>query len=247
VPRYVLGVALAVCFLVSFVASAPARMLALLLPEEQVLMQAFNGTVWSGSAGRCMVRTAAGYLHLGAVQWSLEPLSLLLFAPRLELSSAWGDQRLSGDLVLRGADGIDLHDFDAQLSAELVRQVVPVNLRGTLSAQLQSLLLRDNVPVAGSGRLVWRNAGWVSPQGVLPLGDYALDFDQPAGDPLQGQVLTLSGPVQASGEVTLVERSYSVDILVRTERALQPQLAQALSLIAAPDQGGYRLEVSGDI
>lgn len=244
--RTAAGLVLALCFLVGLVTTAPARLLTLLLPADQAVLQGFEGTLWRGSASRCLLRTEAGYLHLGALEWSLDPLSLALFAPRLRLHSTWGAQTLAGELVVRGSQDLDLQAFEARLSADLVRQFAPMALAGTLSVQLQSLLLRDGLPYSGAGRLVWQNAGWQSPQGPLPLGSYALDFQQPPGEQLVGEVLTLSGPVRAQGTLRLQGREYALDILVSSQGSPNPQLEQALSLIATPGPEGHRVKLDGE-
>ena len=245
--RFTWVIALAVLLLVSLVVSAPARLLGLFIPGQQVLMQGYSGTVWRGSASRALVQTGPGYLHLGAVQWSLDPVSLLLLAPRLTLNSAWGDQLIAGEVVLRGQRDIDLHEFEAAVSADLLRQFVPVALTGTLSAQVQDLQLRDGLPHSGAGRLVWQNGGWQSPQGLMPLGTYALDFQQAPGDLLQAQVVTVSGPLDASGTAQLQGKNYAVDVQVSSQLPMDARLEQALSLIAAPESGGYRVKLDGDL
>ena len=244
--RSLLGVLLAVCFLVSLVASAPARLLAMVLPEEQVYMQGYKGTLWRGSAARCMLRTGEGVLHLGAVEWRLRPLSLLLFAPRLELASSWGSQRIATEVRLLGAGDLDLYQLEANIAADLLRQFVPVGLVGRLSAQLESLSIRDGLPVTGVGRLMWEKGGWVSPGGPKPLGTYALDLLAGQEDRLLGDIVTVTGRVEASGTAQLQGRDYSVNILVGGQR-LDRELRQALSLVAQPEAEGYRIKLDGQL
>jgi hypothetical protein len=244
--RAALGFGLLVLLSVTLFLSAPARLLGRLLPADQIIMQGFNGTLWRGGASRCLLRTGSGYLHLGAVRWSLSPVSLLLAAPRLSLDSTWGDQVIAGELVVRGAQDIDLEEFEARVAADLLRQFAPVALTGTLSVQIERMQLRNGLPLQGSGRLVWQDGGWQAPRGLLPLGSYALDFQQAQGEMLEGRVLTLSGPVEASGTVRLQGRDYAVDILVSGRGLADDQLQQALALIAAPQGGDYRIELSGE-
>ena len=68
---------------------------------------------------------------------------------------------------------------------------------------------------------------------------------QPAGDPLSGEVMTLAGPVEAVGSLSLSDRDYRVDIVVGSEQALDNQLQQALSLVATPEDERYRLTLEG--
>lgn len=245
--RFAWGVALVLILLCSLLASAPARMLALVLPGEQVLMSGLAGTLWQGSASRCMLRLPPGYLHLGAVEWSLHPLSLLSLAPRLTFSSEWGSQSISGEVALRGARDFDIVDLDGNVDADLLRQFAPVSLTGSFSLQLPKLQLRDGLPLSGEGRVVWQDGAWQSPRGPVQLGTYALDFEQPPGEALLGEVLTLAGPLQAEGKLQLEGRRYRVDIMVSSVEKLDAQLEQALSLMAAPQAGGFRIELAGDL
>jgi hypothetical protein len=176
----------------------------------------------------------------------LQPLSLLLFAPRLQITSDWGQQRVSGKLVVHGAQDISLSDADARFSAGLVQQFAPLALSGDVSAQISSLQVQSGLVTGGEGRLVWERGAWLSPQGLLPLGSYALDFNQQPGAPLIGEVLTLAGPITAQGQAQLTGRAYDLAIDVGSESAMPANLQQALSLLARPTDGGYRLELKGE-
>lgn len=246
-PRKLSGLVLALVLIVGFVATAPARLLMLLLPDPDVILQGFDGTLWRGSASRALVSVGPGYLHLGSVQWTLRPISLLTFRPRLDIQSQWGRQRFSGELVLRGDDEISAHDLSANLSAELVKHYLPVALEGDLSLQFAILHLRNGLLYHTDGRLVWQGAAWVSPAGVRPLGSYAVELQQPAGAALDGQVITLSGPVEAAGSVQLAGADYRIDVLLGSEEPLDDQLRQALSLFASPEGEGYRVNLQGQL
>lgn len=224
---------------------APARLLNPVFAERGLLLEGLEGTVWQGSAARALVPAGGGYLHLGSVRWQLSPWSLFMLAPRVTVSSRWGRQQLSGVIVYRSSDDIRLSDVDATLGASLVRQFVPLELSGDLSLLAQQIELRNGLPYAADGRLVWRDGGWVSPQGRRSLGDYALDFKQPAGESLTGTVVTVGGSLQVQGRILLTGREYDVDLLLSGAGLTDPQLQQALQLIAAPEYGGFRLSLQG--
>ena len=226
--------------------TAPARLLHRVVPAQQVLLQGLSGTVWHGSAASVQLRLPQGYFQLGATHWSLHPLSLLTLAPRLTLGSEWGDQIVSGELVLRGQRDLDLRDLELRFAADTLRQFAPVAVDGLFTLQVSELALRNGLPHSARGRLVWQGAGWQSPRGLVPLGSYALDFEQPPGGVLRGEVVTLSGPLQASGSAELEGRHYAVDVLMGSDEMLESQLQQMLSLIATPAGADYRINVSGD-
>jgi len=244
--RLVWAAVLALLLVVSLFTSAPARLLYRVVPADQLLLQGLTGTVWRGSASSVSLRLPQGYLQLGAVQWSLRPLSLLLLAPHLDVRSEWGSQTLSGELILRGQSNLEVRNLEARVDANLLGRFAPLAVDGTLGLQVQGLQLRNGLPYSADGRLVWQGALWRSPRGPVPLGDYALDFHEPAGEALVGQVITLSGPLQASGAMELAGRHYQVDILLSGEEVMDEQLRQMLSLIAAPEDTGYRISVAGD-
>ncbi len=226
-------------------AQAPARLLSLAVPADRLALQGLEGTLWQGRAARALLRTPGGYLHLGTLEWRLSPWSLLTLAPRVTVASRWGSQQLSGVVVYHDAQRIRLGNVDAALPAALVREFVPLELTGELSLLAQRLELREGLPYAADGRLVWRGGGWVSPQGPRSLGDYALDIQQAPGEALVAEVTTLGGSLQAEGRVGLVGRDYDVDVLLTGEGLSDPQLRQALQLVAAPEGQGFRVSLQG--
>ena len=247
ISRLVGAVALTLLLFVSLLVTAPARLIGMVVPGDQVMLRGLSGTVWDGRASGVLLRLPQGYFQLGAVQWSLHPLSLLTFSPHLSVSSEWGDQRLSGDVILRGQQDLDLIDLDAQLAASLLGRFAPVAVEGFFTLQTPLLELRDGMPYSGKGRLVWQGAAWKSPRGLVPLGSYAMDFEQPEGGPVQGEIITLSGPLQASGSLQLQQHHYEVNVKLSSDTAIEEQMQQMLSLIARPEDGGFRLNLAGDL
>jgi general secretion pathway protein N len=244
--RLVWAAFLALLLFVYIVVSAPARLLHLVVPSSQLLMQGLSGTVWRGSASSVQLRLPQGYLHLGALQWSLHPLSLLALAPHLTVRSDWGSQTFAGELILRGQRDLDVIDFEGHLAADLLRHFAPVALGGRFNLQLAELKLRNGLPYSTQGRLIWQHGAWQSPRGLVALGTYALDLQQPAGEALRGEVNTLSGPLQASGSLELMDKHYEVELLMGAEEELDPQLQNMLPLIASPEGEDYRISVEGD-
>lgn len=240
------ALALFALFLVTLLANAPARLLAHVLPGEQVILQGLDGTVWNGSASRCMIELPVGFLHLGSVRWSLDPWSLLTLAPRLELQSNWGRQTAAGSLRLRGSQDLLVEDFEGRVGADLLRRFAPLAVGGSFEVQLAVLELREGLPHRAKGRLVWQQASWLSPRGPVPLGSYALDVEQPAGEALVGEVVTLQGPLEARGGVRLEGRRYALDVFAGGDAALNDDLNNALALLAAPEPDGYRIALEGE-
>ncbi|MEH6516540.1 MAG: type II secretion system protein N [Halioglobus sp.] len=238
---------LAALTLVLIIVNAPARLLGYILPEQGVILSGYSGGLWRGGASRCLITVPGGYLHLGAIEWSLRPLSLLLLSPSLSITSSWGQQQISGQVTVHGSQDVSLADFDAKISAGILQQFLPVALAGDLSARVEHLTIRGGESQHAEGRLVWQRGAWKSPQGMHALGSYAIDFAQQEQTPLVGELITLEGPIKAEGSVQLQGRAYNVDVAVGTEDSMDTQLQRALSLLARPVDDGYHLVLQGEI
>ncbi len=247
--RLRLGLVLAGILLLTLIITAPARLLGLVLPSDKLVLQGLHGSVWSGSAARCLVAAGHGYVHLGKVSWELSPLSLLIFSPRLTFESHWGNQDISAQLSLRDTANFDLRDLDATISSRLLRQFTPLMVGGDFSIQFANLTVRDGLAAAVEGRVLWRNAALLSPQGPRPLGSYAIDLRQEEGQALSGEVVTVAGPVNVVGDIALAGERYEVDLMLDSEAELDTQLDEALTLFAQPlgdaNTATYRIQMNG--
>ncbi|WP_162845961.1 type II secretion system protein N [Seongchinamella sediminis] len=228
------------------VATAPARILPGILPG-QIKLQGLSGTLWQGHASRTLVAINGGWLQLGASEWRLSPLSLLLLSPGLELQSQWGRQTLRADLTLRSATDVDLEKVDLLLDAGLLRQFLPVALAGDIAAQFEHLKIRQRALQFAEGRVVWQGAGWLSPEGRRPLGSYAVDVRTSDEGVISGKIITLAGELQAQGDLRLQQSQYEIDLSLQGKALDDPQLRQALQLVAAPAGDGFRVELEGGL
>jgi general secretion pathway protein N len=247
VSRVRVGVALAALFLVCVIATAPARLLEKVLPADIVIIQGFTGTIWRGTASRCLIGVGRGYINLGELRWSLNPLSLLTLSPSLSLESSWGRQRLKTELRLTGLNDIELSELEAAFSGQLLRHILPLSVEGEFIAQFSHLKLNAGLPESANGRLVWQQATWESPRGPMPLGSYTVDIQQLPGEQLEANTTTTQGPVRAEGSVSLAGKRYSVDMLITGDGGLDPQLEQALSLVSQPVAAGYHIDFNGQL
>jgi len=246
ISRLLWAGSLALFLFVLLLVSVPARLLNYVVPADQLMMSGLSGTLWDGHAAAVRLRLPQGYWHLGSVSWTLEPFSLLLFTPRINVRSDWGNQTFSGDLLLRGKSDLAVYDVEGQIAAGVLRHFAPVALDGLFTLQFSELALSNGLPTRVQGRLVWQDGAWQSPRGLVPLGTYALNLQQLDGEPLRGEIVTLAGSLEASGGVVLDNRRYSVNILMRSEDELESQMQEMLGLIATPEGEEYRISVDGN-
>lgn len=258
-PFVAAAAALALAWLI---VTAPARLLPLFLAESPLALSGLSGTLWRGEAARAALTGPGGTLQLGELRWRIEPFSLVTLAPWVALETVWGAQRLSLHLRQRG-DRLEVRDADLSLDASLVRQLLPVELTGRLSAQFSQLTLVGQDLLQAEGRLVWQGAAFAGVNGLSRLGDYAAIVtgsapapgaaqgtggrDGGAGAGIRATVETLSGPVRVEGSALLSGNRYRVDATVTSDGPMEASLAQALSLVAVPGENGYLLRLDGDL
>lgn len=227
--------------------SVPARFAAGFINAEQLRLSGVSGRAVDGRAARALLRTPSGYFHLGELRWRLDPWSLLTLSPTLRLESEWPTQRGSLRARLAGSQ-LQIRDLDAVVDAALIQYALPVSVSGRLELVFDELVLDRQQLTSARGRLVWQDAAWQPLSGPRALGSYVAEIASPADGKVEAQVDTLSGDVEVAGTVELSGQRFSTDLRIAAERgALDAELAQALSLIATPEENGYRLRLDGGV
>ena len=227
--------------------SVPARVLPALIDGEQLRLSGLAGRAVDGSAARALLQTPSGYFHLGELRWRLDPWSLLSLSPALDIESEWATQRGSLRLRLAGSR-LEALDLDAVIDASVVQQALPVSVSGRLELLFSEVVIDAEQLLSAQGRLVWQNAAWQSLAGPRPLGTYVADIETSAPAEIAARIATLSGDVEVAGDITLTGKRFSTDLRVESARgAFDAELAQALSLIATPEENGYRLRLTGGL
>ena len=244
--RYAAGL-VAMLALLFLLATLPARLVGYGLPQE-VRLAGITGTLWHGAAARASVDVFGKTVHLGALNWSLKPWSLLLLSPDVSVSSRWGSQNLSGRVASGVSGRVSLSNLDGSIDTRFLRELLPLYVGGELQFQAVSavLALDESIDVKQlSGRVLWQEAVWAASMGDVALGNYVLDWGEKEG-PISAQLLTLSGPLELAGQVALEGNRYRVDITLRGPAVRNTRLSDSFQLLAAPVAGGFDLKLDGN-
>lgn len=229
-------------------ALAPARLLAWVLPASQLDGTGYGGTVWNGRVANLLVATPAGPLQLGRVHWQLAPASLLALAPTLRWQSQWGNQQLQGQARWLGGQSVELADLEFGVDADVLRRFLPLTVSGRFSGLLPTVAVEAGRLTGLRGQVTWRDAVWHEGDRRFALGSYAVEFAPGADGAVSGDVITLQGPLRAGGNLTLSrDGAFSLALALDSEAPLSPPLERALSLMAVPQDGGFRLQLEGDL
>ena len=198
-PYVIAGV---VSYLIFFVATMPAALLAVALQRASngtLVLQAVSGTAWSGRGELVLDRGHAGVHSFGRGRWSVNPLWLLVGSVRTQMNFSSTDSDIAATVNLSpGKVLVDrLHaKFSAGLLAALYAPVALVAPEGNMILESNDLSVEKDA-LKGEAKLDWRNAASnLSP--VKPLGDYRLSASG-QGKAMQVKIETLNGALQLSG------------------------------------------------
>lgn len=234
------------------IALAPARLLAWVVPASQLSATGYSGTLWNGRAASMAIATPAGAMQLGSVRWRVAPGSLLRLSPTARWRSQWGSQELQGRVRWLGGQSLALSDVEFAIDAGVLRGLLPVALGGRFSGLLSEILIDNSRLSRLRGQVSWRDAVWRDGDNHFSLGSYAVEFrpdrSGSENDDTRAEVITLEGPLVAGGEATLsTEGSFALALTLSSEEPLAPPLERALSLVAAPQNDGFLLQLQGNL
>ena len=243
--RRFLAVVAAALFSLLLVARLPASIAAALLPPT-IVAQNPSGTLWRGSAAHVQVNVNGQWFALGSVNWELYPLGLL-FGDVLTIASSWGRQQLDLSAGVAFNGDVTVSDVSVRADVSWIKNLLPLFVAGDLTADIASLrVTAAGVPEEITGRVVWENAAWQAMGGDVSLGTYAIDIET-TDQGILGEVVTLKGALDLTGEFTFKGDRYSVTADLSGTAARNEAFQQAIALMAVPTESGYRIDLSGTL
>lgn len=234
-------------YLLILLATYPATRLVSFL-EQQVDglgLRAVTGSVISGHAGQLLWQGD----DLGAVDWQLQPLRLLLGAAeyRLDMQNAQASGSTRLGITLLGT--VYGRELDMNLVPEsIINQFspVPVSAGGELTMRFDRYVPAGRVPGGVQGALVWHDAVIREPV-EIPLGDLELSLG--SVDDALVATLVNGGTLGASGEITVSGKGrYAIDVVLQPGSGVNSDVLDLLEMAARKQPGGkYRLNTSGSL
>jgi len=214
--------------------SAPAQLFALLAQSGGVLQLGHvEGSFWQGRADEAYIvlpdqRTVA----LGALQWRLQPLSLLWLHPRAHIAARYGEQFLDADVRIAPTGTVLLRNVRAGVPLAAFNDWLLLPAQGDLAIDLAELELSRSELRRVQGHLSWLGASWQWNMNWLTLGDYQCRLRMSAAAQLQcalqgGSALGLKGEVL----VDLKQRQYALQAQVNATDSLPQDFRVGLSLL----------------
>jgi len=240
----------ALVFIWTLLMNAPAGSLYAWFAPKASAVQLY-GLEGSLDQGKLQSLGLNGRPLLQNLRWQFQPWWLPLLRASFHVEGGSQDLNLKGRVALvfgglnlastQGGGGIKA------LAAVAGFPFVPVD--GQASFNIDSLKLRDGFPASASGTAELHGLAFTLGKDPMPLGDFKITISTqppPAGtsgkDSIKLVIETLSGPLDASGEVHIqADRSYDYDIQVKAKDNADPNLRSMLQGggLGQPDTRGY--------
>ena len=239
--RLLLIIPAALAFLLTLLALAPATWLDTALQRNSqglVGLAEAKGSLWRGAGVMQAILPSGQVETLEAVRWTIDPWALLTARLHLAmLSERDGKPVLDAVLAPGGVSIAELRlDGPAALLGALSPTLRAATVTGRISLRASGVRIDDQV-TAGSGDLLWRDAG-SSLTSVYPLGTYMVNM-RGAGKGVQFTLATLGGALNLSGGgqwLPGVPLSFKATAIPAPDRA--KELAPLLRIIGKEMAGG---------
>jgi len=232
--RYIIA-GLLVFFMVLLV-TFPARLAYRWLAPPDLQLSGIAGSVWNGTAAEGL---AAG-AYVRDIRWHLKPAQLLRGKLAFATSSSPASGTLKTDIAV-GMDGrLTLSGLSGNLPLDLVHAALQqAGIRGDLSLQFDTLVLKNGLPVVADGSITVANL-FVPDLSAGVLGDYRADL-QTTDSGITGSVDDLSGVLDVAGVITIsADRDYALIGEVAARPGAPPSIEQQLRYLGSPNERGLR-------
>jgi len=199
-------------------------------------VQGVSGTLWQGEIDNSIVQERGGAFPLGAISWSLSPLSLLTLTPCIDMSARAAPQTIVGEACYGLFSGeVSLSDTTLSLPLANISPLLEVDVRGNIDGQITDFLWDGQRFNNADARLLWRDAQINNGSQWIALGDIqarsnatedgnlTARWSTAAGDQPQGLTIQLNTLLSDIATEARVQVDGTIGITNQT-RSLRPML-----------------------
>lgn len=215
------AVFIAALYIVMLAATAPATLLARMLPpQSEVQLGYLSGTLWQGTLDKASFPSALGLVQVRDISWELQWSYLLRGELAFKLESA---EAVGNLIIARSWRTLRIAQADLALPATELAQILPALMHwepeGEVEFQTRGFALHNSSEAV----LTWRNAA-LNLSSLQPLGDYRLNVRNTA-EKIDLQLDTQQGALKLAGL-----GSYSAQVGLQFQGTAQTDAAYAADL-----------------
>ena len=232
-------------FVLSVLAIFPARVAYRWFSPPAVSLAGIEGTVWNGRADHASVSG----VYVRNLEWSARPFSLFLLRPAYRARGELVSGFVEGVFSIGIGNRILMEDVSASVSlATLADAVNMPQLDGTANLRLDTLDIRDGVPVAATGTVEVADLFAPNIYRRAPIGGYRAEFfTQPEG--IVASVEDTDGIIDVAGSLTVGDdRNYVFLAAIAPKPEADDGIRNQMRFLGTPDERGqYELRLEGKL
>ncbi len=159
-----------------------------------VWLTSVEGSIWNGRAGSAQVAIGNKTISMGKVNWSLSPLSLLIFKPCVNFDSETEGMIASGYVCASASGQFYAENLSVEAPVTVIQEFLPAEATGNISVQVINAVGVQNAIIALDARFSWQGAA-VKQEGTwYTVGDLGGEVKHNSDGGLDGKVFDITGP-----------------------------------------------------
>lgn len=192
---YILG---GIVFALLLVQQVPASWGAKVLTSGTGLgLSGLSGSAFKGRAAVASLNIHGREYPLGALTWDINVWSLITLNPCIHLTTALTGQSFVGDVCAGLGNRMQLKNADLALPLSVVKERLPLQVDGNLSASIVSLDMVKGRVTNVDASLRWGNARAFNGAAWVDIGAYGATVTR-GDERILAKIVSLDGPVDAN-------------------------------------------------
>ncbi len=195
-----------------------------------------SGTIWSGSISKLEISG----INLGAVNWELHPLNLLIGELSVDVSIVNRKQYFKSKVFSSSSGKIEFEETDFQFNLSSLQPLtygMPFSYAGDISGYFPVSYFHKNNYVGVNGKLSLSNMEMISPQ-RQSFGDFIVDFRAEKEGATSGKIKDSGGQLSVDGQLNLSKNGQFKITTKLAAREKNSSLEQVISFLGRKDASG---------
>lgn len=212
------------------------------------MVNGVSGSIWRGHADSVNL---PGKPKLENVDWSVNPLALLLASASADINAEIHKQPLKAHISRQLISGnTSISDAEAKLPAKVVQELLDIpfgELGGDIEMYLDDVQLQTDVMPTIEARIFWQHAQFALDQ-TIALGQVEININTDDTQQTLVEIKNADGDVRITGNAQIgTDRSYVLNLDLKPKDATG-NVAQSLNMFAQRQaDGSFRVKQSGNL
>lgn len=248
--RYIILLAIGsyLLFTLSMVPASKVLSLANSISPLPVKIYGVSGNLWNGRAQQVV---APGQPAIDNLQWSINPLGLLLVRIDTNFNASIKNQNITGKLSVNALGQLQGSDIRARIDGAVMQQLLRLpmgELGGVFNFNVNSVELQQAALPILDASLSWKNAR-LTLMDTVNLGNIDLLISPQDDGRMLASISNKQGDLQLSGDATVdASKNYSIDLRMTPQPNTARNIIQSLGMFARRQaDGSYLLSRKGNL